>query len=130
MEKEKFEMDYKDKANSFSNWLTSLIISTLVYLIHLRDSDSYSSLLKDYRLVFILSLILLLGAIIMIFLFRLIGVVTSRKRYDKGIEAEKDCSIKYLEWFREKLFLTAIILSGFGMIPSAFILWMHLFKYA
>jgi len=128
--REEKERDFKDKANSLVNWLTSIIISNFVYLINLKENSKSALLLKQWSDWIKWNFICTVVALILIFLFRLFGIVSSRRSLDlldKGINVDDDNRVKFLEQFREVLIYLFCVSSFLAVFSSVIILWHQLF---
>ena len=118
--------DYTSKGNSFSNWLTSLIISNFVYLIHLNDRR----IATNGNSLWVWSLILSSISIGCMFLFRVLGVYAARKRFDlekAGKDSDKDQCLGKIESVREILFGFFVFSAVAGFVTTFLILCPQLF---
>ena len=115
--------DYVEKANSFANWFTSILISNFVYLIKLGKEGKLDRFGKG-------SLGLLAFSLLVMFFFKLIGVQAARTRHALVAEGKPpdNAFLKATETLRKQLFYLFL---GSGMIAvliSGFILWINLTK--
>ena len=113
--------EYKEKAHSFSNWLTSIVISMFTYLIHARISNQF-----DSHLLWSFSFIMASFGLIFIFLWRLFSVLAAYLRVSLNKENKYYHCENWLESANELIFIAAF-LSGVGcLVGSFFILWHEL----
>ena len=116
--------DYTEKANSFANWFTSILISNFVYLFKATESEKLGCWGKW-------SLGLSVSSLIAMFLFKVMGVCAARKRHDlelEGQNSDRDTFLKKIETLKKWLFY---LFAGFGIVAisiSGFILLANLTK--
>jgi len=127
--KDKCETDYKDKLRAFSNWVTSIVIANFVYLISLKSESD--TLVDDSRL-YITGFICLILSLILIFIFKVIDILSARMRLtllEKGETwAEIGRRNKPLEEWKVKLFWAVLGLGLFATFISSYFLFHQVFK--
>lgn len=116
------EKDFKVKANSFANWLTSIIISNFVYLINLKVNRELIPLWQKNIYILKLDFGLTAGALVLMALFKGLGVLTSWMRLDWRKED------RGLEECRTWLFVFFCIFGVVAIVLSGLILWRQLFN--
>ncbi len=112
-------LDFKQKANSFADWLTALIISNFVYLIKFENKATVLSKLKDSSHLWEKSFWFSIIALVIIFFHKLFGVLAAQKRAEKKSRECEAC----LEWLRTHLFTFFSIVSAFALCCSGMMLY-------
>lgn len=105
--------DYLDKANSFFSWITTIIISNLVYLISFENGIKLQLILDQKEEWWWRSFWLTVVALAGIFFFKVFGVVAAWLRVKKKDD-------KCLEFIRAWICFPIVLLTG--MLAIAFTL--------
>ncbi len=118
------EDDYKSKADHFADWFTAIIISNSIYLIKFAEKkEEVESLLGEKTFLWYGSFFAASLALILIFLFKVLGVLAAKIRLDKGpCKSEHD-----LESTREIIFLFYFFLGVLALSFTGSILKIQFF---
>ena len=126
------QKDFVEKANSFANWFTSILISNFIYLVRLGEAEGLDNPGK-WSFGFSLS------SLVFIFPHKALGVCAAKKRHalvsqDKtpddtflNVIPDSPC-IHKIETFRTRLFYLFVAFGMFAVLFSGFILWFELTK--
>ncbi len=114
--------DFKDKTKSLANWLTSIVISNLVYLIRLNADHKNDSLWNDNLIILKLDFIFTAAALLFMGVFKIIDVWASWRRLNKSSD----------QAFEETKTWVFALTSALCIFPAIFlsviILWQQFFK--
>lgn len=113
---EELHREFRDKANSYANWFSAILISTFVFLINLKGNQTHI-----WRSAFVLAMI----GLITIFLFKFLSTTASYLRLNP--KAIPYISERTLESCCEVL-MVFFVISSIGSVVLAFLLfWSNLF---
>ncbi len=108
--------DFKKKANSFSDWFTSIVIANFVYLLSFQGQSTVASVLGAKSYLWNYSFWLTVFSLSGIFFFKALGVLAAYFRV-RG----KDH--KWMEDFRSIIFVFAVVTGGLlGLVVSFLII--------
>ena len=115
------QKEFHEKANTFSNWFTSVVIANFVYLIKLKGETILHEQVSeiDYSLTIV--------ALALIFLFKISDVIASWLRVK--IKDERDAPLlkhieEKIEFFKVWIFfLGFVVLGSIAVIISSQILY-------
>ena len=107
--------DYTTKGNNFADWLTGLIISNFVYLVGFA---------KEKTGLWCTSFFAALVALILVFIFKSLGVWAAKMRVDAGHTTPPE---KNIESARDIISAFFVVLGALSMILSGIILVAGLF---
>ena len=108
--------DYTDRANNFADWFTAIIISNFAYLIHLVNQDHriLASILESKLYLWNWGFKISCGALICVFIAKLLSVLAASKRFHKG--PKNKCQ----EWMEKVRFVFIIFFFFLGMVSLVF----------
>jgi len=117
------EKDFKEKANSFANWFTSVVVSNFVYLINFKEEKLWYVALDFFMTVF---------SLLFLFLFKVLGVWNARKKLDMksmGGDIKAQEVIEKVEWTRTWIFFIGFVLAGMtAVLFSFYVIWVSSFS--
>jgi hypothetical protein len=111
--------DFTDKANSFANWFTSILISNFIYLVSISGVKRTRDLGKT-------SLVITMVCLAMVFIFKVLGVYAAKERHGlaaKEISPLDDDRLQNIEVYRKWSFCIFVVLGAIAVLISGLAIW-------
>lgn len=123
-EKHDYVKEYKDKAEKFAYWFTSILISVFIYLIH-KKSNTIAVLEQRMWDEAFVSIGL---ALILLFIWQVTGVIAAFIRASLDERSRYFIIEQIMEFFNSIFFIGAFLAGLKGFYPGGILLLRELFK--